>query len=245
MSDKVVYYPGCFANYYNPEIGKALVFVMEKNGFEVLVSEQLCCGMPMMANTNPKGAGKNFEKIVRSLYELSEGKYPIITTCPSCNMMLKKEGKGFFPSPEADYVSSMVRDASQFLVQLDREGRLNKDFGEMPLRVFYHNPCHLKVQGRTEDTLYLLRLIPGIEVVGSNYACCGMGGSYGMKEKNFALSREIGQRVWGLVREAEPDVVVTECGGCGLQIKAGTGVRIMHPMELLREAYLRALREAA
>lgn len=30
MADRVVYYPGCFANYYNPEIGKAFVFVMEK-----------------------------------------------------------------------------------------------------------------------------------------------------------------------------------------------------------------------
>jgi len=245
MEQKVVYYPGCFANYYNPEIGKSLVFVMEKNGFEVLVSRQLCCGMPMMANSNLKGAEKNFRRIILSLYELSQGRFPIITTCPSCNMMLKKEGKGFFPSQEAEYVSSHVWDASEFLWELDKNGKFNRDFGELKLRVFYHNPCHLKVQKLTEPTLNLIKLIPGIEIVGANYACCGMGGSYGMKEKSFKISNEIGKRVWDLVKETKSDVVVTECGGCGLQIKAGTGVKVLHPMELLKEAYILALKRAA
>ena len=49
MSNKVVYYTGCWANYYGPEIGQAFVEVMRENGFEVLVPEQKCCGMPMMA----------------------------------------------------------------------------------------------------------------------------------------------------------------------------------------------------
>lgn len=191
------------------------------------------------------GAERNFSRIVEDLYRLSDGRYPILTTCPSCNMMLRKEGRAFFPSPQADYVAEKVMDASEFLVRLDEQGRLDRRFGEVRLRVFYHNPCHLKVQGRTGDTLYLLGLIPGLEVVGVNYSCCGMGGSYGMKEKNFRVSREIGQRVWSLVREKGPDVVVTECGGCGLQIGAGTGVRVLHPMELLQEAYLQALKRAA
>lgn len=159
--------------------------------------------------------------------------------------MLKKEGKEFFPSQEAEYVSSHVWDASEYLLELDKNGKFNRDFGELKLRIFYHNPCHLKVQKLTEATLNLIKLITGIEIVGANYACCGMGGSYGMKEKSFKISNEIGKRVWDLVKEMKPDVVVTECGGCGLQIKAGTGVKVLHPMELLKEAYILALKRAA
>jgi len=245
MEKRVIYYPGCFANYYNPEIGRAFFYVMERNGFEVIISSQLCCGMPMMANANLKGAERNFRKIVEELYRLSEGKYPILTTCPSCNMMLKKEGKEFFGDDKADYVSLNVKDASEFLVYLDKNGELDRRFGRLELRVLYHNPCHMKVQGKVEDSLYLIRLIPGVEVVGANYACCGMGGSYGMKDKNFQISRKIAQRVWELVKEKRPDVVVTECGGCGLQIKAGTGVKVLHPLELLKQAYEAAVSEAA
>ena len=56
MTEKIVYFSGCYANYYDPQIGKAFVEVMETNGIEVLVAEQKCCGMPMMSNGNTKGA---------------------------------------------------------------------------------------------------------------------------------------------------------------------------------------------
>lgn len=234
--DKVVYFTGCFSNYYDPEISKAFLWVMEKNGIDVIVPDQACCGMPMMANANLKGAKKNFQKIVRSLFEASEKIYPIVTTCPSCNIMLKKEGKAFFPSEEANYISERVFDSSQFIMYLDSQKRLNKDFGRIEIRVLYHNPCHLKVQNM-EDTLKLLKMIPGIHVLGINRDCCGMAGSFGMKRGNYSFSYLIGSKVWRMVEELKVDAVVTECGGCGLQISSKNKIRIYHPMVLLKMAY--------
>lgn len=49
MTEKVVYFHGCYANYFDPQIGVAFVEVMEANGIEVLVAEQKCCGIPMMS----------------------------------------------------------------------------------------------------------------------------------------------------------------------------------------------------
>ncbi|MCS7280104.1 MAG: heterodisulfide reductase-related iron-sulfur binding cluster [Desulfobacterota bacterium] len=242
--DKVVYFTGCFSNYYDPEIAKSFVTVMEINEIEVLVPEQVCCGMPIMANANYKGAKRNFEKIVRSLFKASEGKYPIVTTCPSCNMMLKKEGKTFFPSAEANYVSSMIYDSSEFVMNLDLKRKLNRFFGRLELKVLYHNPCHLKVQN-IDATIYVLKLIPGIEVIGINRDCCGLGGSFGMKRKNYPISYAIGTKIWRMVEELKPDAVVTECGGCGLQISSKRPVKIYHPMVLLNMAYSAASHEAA
>ncbi len=237
MTDKVVYFHGCFANYYSPDMGRSLVEVMERNGFGVIAPEQKCCGMPMMANSNRAGAKRNFDFNVKSLAAAAAPGYDIITTCPSCNEMLRREGAHLFDSAEARFVAERIYDASEYLVRLHRAGKLDIRFRELKLKIFYHNPCHLKVQNLTEESLTLLKLIPGIEVAGVNMNCCGMGGSYGMKKVNYERSTAIAGKVWTEVKASGADIVVTECGGCGLQIQAGTGMKIVHPMMLLNKAY--------
>ncbi|MCX8021184.1 MAG: heterodisulfide reductase-related iron-sulfur binding cluster [Syntrophorhabdaceae bacterium] len=237
MSEKLVYFTGCFTNYYNPDVGKALFAILKRHGIELIVPDQKCCGMPMMANGNREGAKKNFDYNIDSLYEASSPGYDIITTCPSCNMMLKKEGLPFFESEKARTVSKRVYDAGAYLYSMNLKGKLDKDFYELPLKVFYHNPCHLKVQHITKEPVEVLKLIPGIEIVGVNKNCCGMSGSYGMKKVNKERSKEIGQKVWSEVTLHKPDIITTECGGCGLQINGGTGIRVVHPIVLLNEAY--------
>jgi glycerol-3-phosphate dehydrogenase subunit C len=190
-----------------------------------------------MANSNRKGAQTNFDANVKSLAAAAAPGYDILTTCPSCNEMLRREGAHLFDSEEARFVAERIYDASEYLVRLYRQGRLDTNFKEMKVKIFYHNPCHLKVQDLTEESLTLLRLIPGMEVVGVNMNCCGMGGSYGMKKVNFDRSTTIAGKVWTEARNSGADIAVTECGGCGLQIQAGTGMKIVHPIVLLNQAY--------
>jgi glycerol-3-phosphate dehydrogenase subunit C len=236
VTKKIVYYTGCFADYYGPDIGKSFVEVMEKNGFEVIVPDTKCCGMPQMANSNLSGAKKNFDFNVKTLAKAAQPGYDILSTCPSCNMMLRREGLPFFDSEEARFVAKNVYDASEYLLRLHSQGKMNTNFGELPMRVYYHNPCHLRVQNLT-SSVDLMKMIPGVEVVGVNLSCCGMGGSYGMKKQNFDRSQEIASKVWKEVKEANVDVVTTECGGCGLQVQAGTGSKIMHPLMILNQSY--------
>ena len=238
MTEKIIYFSGCYANYYDPRIGEAFVEVMEINGIEVLVAEQKCCGMPMMSNGNKKGAKKNFNAIVQSLSRMAAGGLDIVTTCPSCSLMLKKEGLTFFDSPEAGFVSSRVLNATEYLLRLYRQGRLDTRFREMPLKVLYHNPCHLKVQGIRREPVEILELIPGIAVSNVVDSCCGMGGSYGMKAAHYDLSVQIARKLWGEMEDTEVDTVVTECGTCMLQIEACQGTKkVVHPIILMNEAY--------
>ncbi len=239
--ERIVYYPGCFANYYDPEIGKALIEVMRINGIEVIVPDWVCCGMPMLANGNLKGAAKNVKFNLESLSKAASPGYKIITTCPSGNLMLRKECLTFFDSDEARFVSENTYDAGEFLFKLHQRGRLSTNLGRIPLKVFYHSPCHLKVQNIIREPLTLLRLIPGVEISRVNTRCCGMGGSYGMKTTNYKRSVEIAKPSWedieSLHRENKVDNIVTECGGCKLQLEAGTGIKSMHPIMLLDQAY--------
>jgi glycerol-3-phosphate dehydrogenase subunit C len=238
VTEKVIYFSGCYANYFDPQIGVAFVEVMETNGIEVLVAEQKCCGMPMMSNGSIEGAKKNFNEIVHSLSDMAAPGLDIVTTCPSCNFMLKKEGLPFFDSQEARFVSSRVFDAPEYLVGLFRQGRLDTSFGETPLEVMYHNPCHLKVQGIRRESVAILELIPGIGVSKVVDSCCGMGGSYGMKAAHYGMSMKIAQKLWGEIEEAEVDKVVTECGTCMLQIEACQKTKkAVHPIVLMNDAY--------
>lgn len=238
MTEKVVYFSGCYANYFDPQIGVAFVEVMEANGIEVLVAEQKCCGLPVMSNGDVGGAKRNFNSIVQSLSRMAAPDLDIVTTCPSCNFMLKKEGLAFFDSEEARLVSSRTWDAPQYLVRLFRQGRLNTGFREMPLKVLYHNPCHLKVQGIRRESVALLELIPGVGVSKVVDSCCGMGGSYGMKAAHYELSVKIARKLWREIEEAEVDRVVTECGTCMLQIEARQKAKkAVHPIVLVNDAY--------
>lgn len=244
MTERVVYFSGCYANYYDPRIGEAFVEVMEANGIEVLIAEQKCCGMPMMANGNAKGAKKNFDRIVQSLSRLAAEGLGIITTCPSCSFMLKKEGLPFFDGEEARFVSSRVLNAPEYLLRLLRQGRLKTTFGETPLKVLYHSPCHLKIQGIRSEPVELLELIPGVEVCQAVDDCCGMGGSFGMKAAHYDLSVKIAGKFWGAIEEAEVDRVATECGTCMLQIEARQDTKkAVHPIVLMNEAYKSATRK--
>jgi Fe-S oxidoreductase len=235
---RVAYYAGCFANYYEPEVAEALVRVMKRSGFEVVVPGQKCCGLPMMASKNVAGARENAEYNIGSLAALAASGCDIVTTCPSCSLMIKREYLNFFDSDEARLVAERTFYVDEYLMRLHRRGALDTGLRPVVAPVLYHVPCHQKVQDTVSDTLDLLCLIPGLTIEKVNTACCGMGGYHGYKEAHASQSMEIGAKLFGEVKSLSPgSQVVTSCAACRLQIEAGTGVQAVHPVLLLQEAY--------
>jgi len=95
----------------------------------------------------------------------------------------------------------------------------------------------LSAQEINRPTVKLLQLIPGITIKHISEGCCGMGGAYGYEKVNYKLSKDIASKLYSEIRESPTDRIVTDCGGCKLQIEAGTGVKVDHPMILVQEAY--------
>ena len=234
---KVAYFAGCFANYYQPELARAVVRVLKKNGIEVAVPVHRCCGMPVVANKNMKGFRRNAEKNIRSLAALVNDGYDVVASCPSCALMLKREYPGFFDQKEASLVSQHTHYIDEYLVRLAREGRLVKDMGEVNESVMCHIPCHLKAQDEGRSTLELLRTVPGLSVAAANATCCGMGGYHGFRKAYSGLSLDIGRKLFESIKKAGADRVVTGCAACAIQIRHGTGITAMHPVQLLEKAY--------
>ncbi len=236
-SKRVAFYTGCFANYYYPEVGKATVKVLHKNGIEVIVPDQVCCGLPMMAKGNTKGAYKNMEYNTRVLGRLVSDGYAIITTCPSCGLMIARDYPLLLGSEQTKQISESLYHISEYLLLLHYRGELDTDLQHSLQTVFYHIPCHLRAQGIDNPTVKMLQLIPGIAIKHVSNECCGMGGAYGYEKINYELSKEIAGKLYSVIRETPSDRIVTDCGGCKLQIEAGIGVKVDHPIILLQEAY--------
>ena len=241
LRKRVAFFYGCFVNYYYPELGEATLEVLAKNGVEVAVPDQVCCGLPMVGKGNVKEASQNMEFNTRQVGRLVIEGYALISTCPSCGLFIKEYYPRMLGGKEAQQVSQSVYHITEYLMSLHRMGQLATDFLTMNRTVFYHTPCHLRAQQNVRQvgnpTVELLRLIPGVTVTEVSEECCGMAGSYGYQKVNYERSQGIAARLFMRIKETPTDRIVDDCGGCRLQIEAGTGRQVDHPIILLHEAY--------
>ena len=133
-----------------------------------------------------------------------------------------------------------VADAcSSFEDFLDRQwesgkARLNLRAG--PSRIMLHGHCHQKAMALLAPAKSLLSRIPGATVVDLDAGCCGMAGSFGYVREHFDVSQKIGERrLLPAARKLEPGSVLVAAGvSCRHQVDDFTGVRALHPAELLR-----------
>ena len=152
LTKKAVFSPGCYVNDYDPQTGKDLVFMLEKAGYEVIVPEFECCGLPMVANGFFDDARAAASRNVDTLAALvSSGDVPILTVCPSCQLMLK-QGMSSISRNSASMESIVphVQDACEFLIGLIESGELDIDVREDATKLVYHAPCHLRAQGHRQ-----------------------------------------------------------------------------------------------
>lgn len=233
---KVLYYPGCYVNYNTPEVGLALVEILAHNNIEVVVDKFDCCGLPIMANGLLDVAEKYANKNVEKLQSYVEQGYVVITTCPSCNLTLRREYQELFDI-NTEQLNANIVDAFEYLEDLHEQGELRINFQEVNLGVGYHQPCHLKAAGCGVPSLNILRLIPGLQVIDLDAGCCGLSGSYGFKKEKYPISQEIGQNIIRAVNELGLNRAISECGMCQLQIAHLTGVKVNHPVQILAQSY--------
>ena len=76
----------------------------------------------------------------------------------------------------------------------------------------------------------------GLEITDINGGCCGLAGTAGMQKKHHDLSDAIGSLLNTKIVELQPDMILTECAACKMQIEHLTGKQVLHPIKLLAEA---------
>lgn len=239
---RVVFFPGCFIDIYDPRTGQDMVWALNKAGYEVIVPDAfVCCGVPMIANGFWEDARANAARNMQELHRWQQEGVPVLTGCPSCALMFKSDLPEYFPEVVRPGQTPTLADAQAFLLDcIERGELLVRDTPStpenMPHRIIYHAPCHLRAQGIGLPGLELLKNLPGMTVENADAGCCGISGSYGFKKEKYPIAMQVGSALFDAVRHSEAPVTASECGTCRVQIKHGSGKDCLHPVSFLRRA---------
>lgn len=235
---KVAYFVDLYANYFDPEIGRALGEILQQNGIGLYVpSSQSSSGITRLTTGDVRSARKFARKNVRLLADAVRQGYQILATEPSALLCLKHEYPNLLDDEDAHLVAENSFEACEYLWDLHEAGELDRDFSEIECRIAYHQPCHLRVLDPRCCAPKLLSLIPGINIENINAGCSGMAGSWGLQRKNYRNSLRIGWPLISKMRSARVSIATTECSACKMQIEHGSDRKTLHPLKIVAHAY--------
>lgn len=237
---EAVLFQTCYVQHNEPDVGKDTVEVLRKNQVDIRCQSHLvCCGMPAWESGNLAELRRRAHINLDRLEPFVDQGAKVLAINPTCSMMLRQEYPLLVDEADrerAKKVASAVRDPSEFLWSLRKEERFNEAFGEVPAKVAYHAPCHLRAQGVGFKGRDLIRKA-GAEVT-TVMECCGHDGTYAMKVEGFEASQRVGQRAFdGMREDAGAETWVTDCPLAALQFEQHAGQKPLHPMSLLARAY--------
>jgi glycerol-3-phosphate dehydrogenase subunit C len=235
----VVLFHGCAANYYEPHVALAAIDVLRRNGFETIVPEQVCCGLPLMNNGLYAHARRRAATNIPVLADYARRGYRIVGTSTSCTHTLKAEYREMLDIDDADAtaVAQATWDICEFLVDLHEEGRLDTGFGRLDETLPYHAPCQLKGHGIGLPAMDLFGLIPGLRAIDMDHDCCGVAGTYGLKKEKYDIAMAVGDPLFRRIREADTARAACDSETCRWQIEAATSTPTRHPIEIIAAAY--------
>jgi len=230
-----------FTNYFHPEIGLAARTVLEATGVTVGLAANVCCGRPLISKGLLKDArdlaSRNTKYLASLLGRAEAGHYIFLE--PSCLSAIREDVPALLRGDEQQQALRVAESCISFEEfvghQMGRpEGRALPIEGG-PSRILLHGHCHQKSMGSIPAAKALLERIPGAQVVDLDAGCCGMAGSFGYAREHFDVSRQIGERrLLPAVRGLKPGEILVAAGtSCRQQVADFTGVRALHPAELL------------
>ncbi|HJV66563.1 MAG TPA: LUD domain-containing protein [Geomonas sp.] len=244
--EKIAFYAGCLIDFAYPEMGEALVKVLNKAGIEIVFpDEQTCCGAPALYSGAYEVAAENAVQNILAL--LDEEVDLVVSACPTCTVALAHDFTKTLETAGKDEWLEKARklaektvDFSTLVKRLVDEGRLSFKEGAQLGSVTYHDSCHLKRTLRVSEQPRELLQKAGYRVAEMFECdmCCGMGGSYSMKLPE--ISAPILKNKLKNIKETGAPVVAMDCPGCVMQIRGGMDqdgapVEVRHSVELLVE----------
>ncbi|HZS45539.1 MAG TPA: anaerobic glycerol-3-phosphate dehydrogenase subunit C [Blastocatellia bacterium] len=233
--DKIALFYTCSVNYQELDTGKSCVSVLEHNNLDVSCPEQKCCGMPFLDGGDVDAATENAAFNTKQLADAVRSGRKIVVPGPTCSFMLKHEYPTLVGTDEAKLVAENTFDICEYLVLQKRAGKLKTDFKHNPGKIAYHLPCHLRVQNIGFKSRDLMKLTGAqIEVIDR---CSAVDGTWGFKKEYYQLSRKIAEPLFAQMTASETSTMVSDCPLAAIQIKDGTGVKPLHPIQIIEQSY--------
>lgn len=238
---EIVLFQTCYVDNNEPDIGKDLIEVLEKNQVKYTCLEGFkCCGMPYWEIGDLETVRKNAHHNLNLLMPFIEAGAKVMAINPTCSMMMRREYSDLLEGEDrkrSEKLAAAIVEPGEFLWSIRKEDRFCKEFKSVPGKtIAYHISCHFRSQRVGFRSREIFKQMPGVTVKVVS-ECCGHNGTYAMKAETFEDSGRIGQKAFAAIQQADADIWATDCPLAAVQFKQFTGTKPLHPMSILAKAY--------
>jgi glycolate oxidase iron-sulfur subunit len=227
---RVALLAGCAQQVLDPDIGWATLRVLARNGVETVVPRgQGCCGSLALHG----GRGDQARRLARrNLAAFPDDVDAVIANAAGCGSGMREYGLLFAGEPDEDAARALAARVVDVSAFLDELGLVTPEVAK-PLRVAYHDACHLAHAQKVREAPQRLLRAAGHEVVVPDEweLCCGSAGTYNVEQP--ATAEELGRRKAANLRATGADVVAAGNVGCLTQIRRYLDVPVRHTIQLL------------
>ena len=210
---------------------RAVVDVLEANGFAPIVAPDACCGLTWITTGQLTGAKKHLASLLGVLAPFAASGIPIVGVEPSCTAVLRDDLLDLLPEdPRSLLVSSATRTLAEVLSALPASERRLPSLEGVEIVAQPH--CHhYSVMGWDADQALLESL--GAHVTRLE-GCCGLAGNFGMEAGHYDLSVAVASHSLLPSLSAQPDAVYLADGfSCRTQAAQLAGRGGVHLATLL------------
>ena len=210
---------------------RAVVDVLEANGFAPIVAPDACCGLTWITTGQLTGAKKHLASLLGILAPFAASGIPIVGVEPSCTAVLRDDLMDLLPDdPRSLLVSSATRTLAEVLSALPASARRLPSLEGVEIVAQPH--CHhYSVMGWDADQALLESL--GARVTRLE-GCCGLAGNFGMEAGHYDLSVAVASHSLLPSLSAKPDAVYLADGfSCRTQAAQLAGRGGVHLATLL------------
>lgn len=231
---RVALLTGCAQKALDTDINDATIRLLRRLGCEVVVARGMgCCGalthhMGRVEESHAQAAA-NIRAWMAE--KAAGGLDAIVINTSGCGTTVKDYRVMFEGDPlaaEAAEVSALACDITELLARIGLPQGADKG-----LRVAYHAACSLQHGQQVKSAPKDLLRRAGFEVVepADSHLCCGSAGTYNLLQPE--ISAELKRRKVATLEARAPDVIAAGNIGCMMQIGSGTGVPVVHTVQLL------------
>ena len=183
---------------------RAVVDVLEANGFAPIVAPDACCGLTWITTGQLTGAKKHLASLLGILAPFAASGIPIVGVEPSCTAVLRDDLLDLLPEdPRSMLVSSATHTLAEVLSAVPASERRLPSLEGVEIVAQPH--CHhYSVMGWDTDQALLESL--GARVTRLE-GCCGLAGNFGMEAGHYDLSVAVASHSLLPSLSAQPDAV--------------------------------------
>ncbi|WP_314804478.1 FAD-binding and (Fe-S)-binding domain-containing protein [Actinomyces bouchesdurhonensis] len=210
---------------------RAVVDVLEANGFAPIVAPDACCGLTWITTGQLTGAKKHLASLLGVLAPFAAAGITIVGVEPSCTAVLRDDLMDLLPDdPRSALVSGATHTLAEVLSAVPASSRNLPSLEGVEIVAQPH--CHhYSVMGWDTDQALLESL--GAHVTRLE-GCCGLAGNFGMEAGHYDLSVAVASHSLLPTLDAQPDAVYLADGfSCRTQAAQLAGRGGVHLATLL------------